>query len=637
MFGQRGTTGSTPVNMGSFSRLIWCLLLILVCTTLTSRFVSTQSNDDGDGGDDNSNFDTNYADGDGDDDGGDDEIASVDTSQPSKKSERLIDYKTPDVNSQETVHLYEPFDDDANYKKNWILSKATKAESSDNKYDGQWTRVTTDDRIKGDYGLMMSNKARHHAIGAKLKKPFKFDGGNLVVQYDVQFRNGQECGGAYLKLLASPSGDLSKVHDKSPYSIMFGPDKCGNDHKLHFIFNHKNAKTGTTREIHWKKAASASGLSEAITDGKWHLFRLVVRPDNSFEVNMDRKVVGKGNLLDDFDPPVNPPKEIDDPNDKKPADWDEREKIPDPDAKKPDDWDESEPRKIPDENAKKPSDWLEDEPETIPDPQAKKPDDWSEDMDGEWEAPLINNPKCSEASGCGEWKAPLIDNPKYKGKWKPPLISNPNFKGKWAPRKIPNPEYSEDLTPYKMLTIDAAAFELWTISDGIVFDNVLVTTSVDLANMVADNTYLLKKDIGDEKGENWFQSFVRSTNKQPWLWVVYVLAIVVPTILLIIRMSKGTKKDEEKAGPSRVGGDETEVDEFDKPGPSGQSHQTFETKKGSSDDDIVGAETEEEELEEDQNERGDSAASAEEEVVPEEVEESKDSKMKTRSRRARRE
>lgn len=37
-------------------------------------------------------------------------------------------------------------------------------------------------------------------------------------------------------------------------------------------------------------------------------------------------------------PPVNPPREIEDPNDQKPEDWDERAKIPDPDAVKPDDW-----------------------------------------------------------------------------------------------------------------------------------------------------------------------------------------------------------------------------------------------------------------------------------------------------------
>jgi hypothetical protein len=39
-------------------------------------------------------------------------------------------------------------------------------------------------------------------------------------------------------------------------------------------------------------------------------------------------------LLEDFEPPVNPPEEIDDPEDKKPADWVDQEKIPDPDAKK---------------------------------------------------------------------------------------------------------------------------------------------------------------------------------------------------------------------------------------------------------------------------------------------------------------
>lgn len=37
-------------------------------------------------------------------------------------------------------------------------------------------------------------------------------------------------------------------------------------------------------------------------------------------------------------PPVNPSREIEDPDDRKPEDWDERPKIPDPDAVKPDDW-----------------------------------------------------------------------------------------------------------------------------------------------------------------------------------------------------------------------------------------------------------------------------------------------------------
>lgn len=43
-----------------------------------------------------------------------------------------------------------------------------------------------------------------------------------------------------------------------------------------------------------------------------------------------------------------------------------------------------------DPDDKKPDDW--DQPEHIPDPDAKKPDDWDDDMDGEWEPPMIDNP-----------------------------------------------------------------------------------------------------------------------------------------------------------------------------------------------------------------------------------------------------
>lgn len=35
---------------------------------------------------------------------------------------------------------------------------------------------------------------------------------------------------------------------------MFGPDKCGNDIKLHFIFRHKNPRNGTVTEKHCKKS-----------------------------------------------------------------------------------------------------------------------------------------------------------------------------------------------------------------------------------------------------------------------------------------------------------------------------------------------------------------------------------------------
>lgn len=68
------------------------------------------------------------------------------------------------------------------------------------------------------------------------------------------------------------------------------------------------------------------------------LFPVVLNPDNSFEILIDQTVVNSGSLLNDMTPAVNPAAEIEDPDDHKPEDWDERPKIQDPDAVKPEDW-----------------------------------------------------------------------------------------------------------------------------------------------------------------------------------------------------------------------------------------------------------------------------------------------------------
>lgn len=227
----------------------------------------------------------------------------------------------------------------------------------------------------------------------------------------------------------------------SPYIIMFGPDKCGSTNKVHFIFRHKNPKTGEYEEKHMKSPANmrSSKLST--------LYTLHVKPDQSFEILIDGKSTKSGSLLEDMTPPVNPPKEIDDPKDTKPEDWVDEARIADPEATKPEDWDEDAPYEIEDPTAEKPSDWLDDEPEMVPDPEAEKPEDWDDEEDGDWIPPKVPNPKCDEVSGCGEWTRPTIKNPEYKGKWTAPFIDNPAYKGEWAPRKIPNPDFYEDKTP----------------------------------------------------------------------------------------------------------------------------------------------------------------------------------------------
>ena len=167
---------------------------------------------------------------------------------------------------------------------------------------------------------------------------------------------------------------------------------------MHFIFRHKNPITGEYEEKHLKSAPMPTINQNTM------LYTLVVNPDQTFQVLVDDKKVSSGSLLENFDPPVNPPAEIDDSEDKKPVDWVEEAKIPDPDAKKPNDWDEDAPYSIPDEDAVKPDDWLEDEPEFVPDPEAEKPEEWDDEEDGDWIPPTVKNPKCETGHGCGPWK-----------------------------------------------------------------------------------------------------------------------------------------------------------------------------------------------------------------------------------------
>uniref|UniRef100_A0A8B9D5Y1 Calnexin n=1 Tax=Anser cygnoides TaxID=8845 RepID=A0A8B9D5Y1_ANSCY len=318
------------------------------------------------------------------------------------------------------------------------------------------------------------------------------------------------------------------------------PGDKGLDYKLHFIFRHKNPKTGKYEEKHAKRPDA--DLKTYFTDKKTHLYTLVLNPDNSFEILVDQTVVNSGNLLNDMSPPVNPPREIEDPNDQKPEDWDERPKIPDPDAVKPDDWDEDAPAKIPDENAVKPEGWLDDEPEYVADPDAEKPEDWDEDMDGEWEAPQVANPKCESAPGCGTWQRPMIDNPNYKGKWKPPMIDNVNYQGIWKPRKIPNPDFFEDLEPFKMTPFSAVGLELWSMTSDIFFDNFIICTERAVADDWANDGWGLKKAADGAAEPGVVGQMMAAAEERPWLWVVYILTVALPVFLVVLFCCSGKKQ-----------------------------------------------------------------------------------------------
>ena len=198
-----------------------------------------------------------------------------------------------------------------------------------------------------DKGIQTSQDARFYGLSTKLDESFTNTGKELVVQFSVKHEQDLDCGGAYIKLLGDM--DQSKFGGDTPYQVMFGPDICGpSNRKTHVIFNYppKNDNLLIKEEVRTE------------TDRLTHLYTLVVRPDNTFEVFIDQASVRKGELESAFDFLL--PKEIKDPSQSKPADWVDEKTIADPEDKKPEGYDDI-PAEIPDPEASKPEDWDDEE------------------------------------------------------------------------------------------------------------------------------------------------------------------------------------------------------------------------------------------------------------------------------------
>ena len=307
---------------------------------------------------------------------------------------------------------------------------------------------------ESDKGIQTHEDARFYGLSAKLDKPFVSGDKPLVIQYSVKHEQNLDCGGAYIKLL--PGGDkfdAGAFGGDTEYAVMFGPDVCGSSNKKTHVILHYDKKEGDDKNLLIEREVPTE------TDDLTHLYTLVVNPDNTFQVLVDNKSVRKGKLDEEF--PFLPDKEIKDPDASKPSDWVDEARIVDPDDKKPEGYD--------------------DIPAEIPDPDASKPDDWDDEDDGEWEPPMI-------------------DNPDYKGEWKPKMIDNPDYKGPWKHPKIPNPDYAYDDEMYKVCKNGCShvGFELWQVKTGTLFDDIIVTDSLEEAEAFAQETFFKKKD-GEKK------------------------------------------------------------------------------------------------------------------------------------------
>lgn len=290
-------------------------------------------------------------------------------------------------------------------------------------------------------GIRTTEDARFYAASAKMDEDFDNEGKTLVFQFSAKHEQKIDCGGGYLKLFP-PTLDQKNLNGDAEYAIMFGPDICGySTKKVHTIFGYKGENL--------LKKTDVSCPDDEFT----HVYTLIVNPDETYEIRVDGEKKDDGKLKEAWD--FEKPAKIKDPKASKPSDWVDDEMMDDPDDTKPADYD--------------------DEPEKIPDPEAVKPDDWDDEDDGEWEAPLI-------------------DNPKYKGEWKPKRIKNPDYKGPWIHPEIDNPDYVEEKDVYKRGPIGYVGFEIWQVKAGTVFSDIIVTDSVEEAEAFLTETKVTKAD-----------------------------------------------------------------------------------------------------------------------------------------------
>jgi len=203
-----------------------------------------------------------------------------------ESSETVKDYARVSAPSTSSTIFAETFDD--SWSERWVITKHRD-------FQGEWrvAEGSAPHTVKGDKGLIVSSEARKHAISAKFPKVLDNTDKDIVIQYELRLQKELDCGGAYIKLLTASSlpSDLSQFSNSVPYTIMFGPDKCGSTNKIHFIVRHKNPVSGDIEEKHLKNAPAMR--SDTLT----HLYALLIRKDNTFSISVDNSVVKEGNLL----------------------------------------------------------------------------------------------------------------------------------------------------------------------------------------------------------------------------------------------------------------------------------------------------------------------------------------------------
>ncbi|KAG8363891.1 hypothetical protein BUALT_Bualt19G0069700 [Buddleja alternifolia] len=345
------------------------------------------------------------------------------------------------VISSAKVIFEERFDD--GWESRWVKSDWKKDENMAGEWNytsGKWNGDASD---KGNYIILW------------VMCTFNKDKA-LVFQFSVKHEQKLDCGGGYMKLL-SGEVDQKKFGGDTPYSIMFGPDICGySTKKVHAILTRDETNHLIKKDVPCE------------TDQLSHVYTFILRPDATYSILIDNEEKQSGSVYSDWD--ILPPKQIKDPEAKKPEDWDDKEYIPDPEDKKPEGYD--------------------DIPKEIPDTDAKKPEDWDDEEDGEWTAPTIPNPEYK-----GPWKAkPFLLPENKESQLQGQVDSTIDRQPRHVNLSLAFDYFKDDPDLYVFPKLKYVGIELWQVKSGTLFDNVLVCDDPEYAKKLAEETWGKQKD-----------------------------------------------------------------------------------------------------------------------------------------------
>lgn len=109
---------------------------------------------------------------------------------------------------------------------------------------------------------------------------------------------GLECGGGYVKLFSTEMRKRTqrgrRLTNDTPYLLMFGPDVCGHEAKIHLMWNLPSFST--TREM-----APSLSLDRDVLDTTTHLYTLRIDPNvRKFHIFVDQQLVREGTFANDL-------------------------------------------------------------------------------------------------------------------------------------------------------------------------------------------------------------------------------------------------------------------------------------------------------------------------------------------------